>query len=163
VDRIFQAKQDDNPNCELTQQIRHLQRAVNDLAELVTPSEVTSAPEVPVETRQFIRTILKLRANRRNIFGADVFGEPCWDMLLELYDADLRGRRESVSSLCIASGVPSTTALRWIKVLEREGCVRRIADPHDGRRYFMELTEVGKAALDRIFAALKFPDRQAGQ
>ena len=79
-------------------------------------------------------------------------------MLLELYDADFTGRRISVSSLCFASGVPQTTALRWIKVLEREGQIKRTPDPRDGRRYFVELTESARTALDRTFVPLNLPE-----
>ena len=68
-------------------------------------------------------------------------------MLLDLMANHLRGRRISVSSLCMASGVAQTTALRRISELHDRGLVRRIADEKDGRRVFVELTEQGIAAL----------------
>jgi DNA-binding MarR family transcriptional regulator len=161
MDQIFRAKQDDNPidANRMREQVSQLRRKVDELAELVIPPNPPISSDTPrPEIRQFIRTVLKLRANRRSIFGADLFGEASWDMLLELYDAEFSGRRVSVSSLCFASGVPQTTALRWISVLEREGQITRIPDPRDGRRYFIELTEPARAALHRTFVALKFPE-----
>lgn len=164
MDHIFRAQQDDNPidANRMREQVRQLRRRVDELAELVIAHDAPISSDVPQpEIRQFIRTILKLRANRRNVFGADLFGEASWDMLLELYDAEFTGRKVSVSSLCFASGVPQTTALRWIKVLEREGQIKRTPDPRDGRRYFMELTDDARGALHRTFGALKFPEAAA--
>ena len=75
------------------------------------------------------RTIIRLRRRRDRLFGSDLFGEPAWDMLLELYAAELAQRRECVSGLCCASGVPATTALRWITLLVNAGWVTRRAGP----------------------------------
>jgi DNA-binding MarR family transcriptional regulator len=105
-----------------------------------------------VELKDLIGAILEVRANRRAVFGASFFGEPSWDMLLELYDAHFKGRRECVSSLCIASGVPSTTALRWLGNLVEEGWITRVPDPKDARRTFVELTERGVEAMSKVFA-----------
>ena len=59
----------------------------------------------------------------------------------------------SVSSLCIAARVPSTTALRWLTMLEKRGLIGRRADDYDRRRSFLFLTEDGRskveATLDR--------------
>jgi DNA-binding MarR family transcriptional regulator len=161
MDQIFRAQQDDNPidANRMREQVRQLRRRVDELAELVIPHDTPICSDVPRPgIHRFIRTILKLRANRRKVFGADLFGEASWDMLLELYDADFTGRRISVSSLCFASGVPQTTALRWIKILEREGQIKRTPDPRDGRRYFVELTESARTALDRTFVPLNLPE-----
>lgn len=65
----------------------------------------------------------------------------------------LDGAQVSVSSLCIASAVPPTTALRWIRTLTDKGFVHRQADPHDGRRVFIALTEETADALTRWFTA----------
>jgi DNA-binding MarR family transcriptional regulator len=63
--------------------------------------------------------------------------------------ARLEHRQVSVSSLCIAAGVPATTALRWINVLEKAGMLQRTADARDKRRMFVELTD---SAADRFYA-----------
>lgn len=76
------------------------------------------------------------------------------DMLLDLYASDLEQSRIAVGSLCIASGVPNTTALRWISNLEREGLVTRQGDPYDGRRVWIDLTEAGREAMEAYFMSL---------
>src|SRR3546814_4614981 len=62
-------------------------------------------------------------------------------MLLDLMAAHLSGQRVSVSSLCIAAAVPATTALRWIRALTAHGLFLRQADPSDGRRVFIALSD----------------------
>ena len=104
------------------------------------------------ETERRVLNILRLRRRREALFGSDLFGEPAWDMLLALYATELAGRRESVSGLCSVSGVPSTTALRWINVLENAGWIARKADALDGRRSFLSLTAKAKTALEGFFS-----------
>lgn len=112
-----------------------------------------NVPEkVPENAKILVRSILKFRAQRRAVFGTALFGEPAWEILLELYAAELAGRRESVSSLCIASAVPATTALRCLRLLEEGVWIRRHNDPADRRRYFVELSEPGREAMQRVFS-----------
>ena len=44
---------------------------------------------------------------------AELFGDPAWDMLLDLTAARAEHTRVSVTSLCIASAVPPTGAPGW--------------------------------------------------
>jgi DNA-binding PadR family transcriptional regulator len=55
------------------------------------------------------------------------------------------------SSLCIAASVPPTTALRWIRQLTDRGLLDRQADPKDGRRIYITLSEAGMEAILRWF------------
>ena len=68
-----------------------------------------------------------------------MFGDPAWDILLDLYVAKARGKLISVSSSCIAAGTSNTTGLRWLRRLERSGAIVRRPDPTDARRSFLEL------------------------
>ena len=140
---------------EVVERIRELQHRLQQLALVAGVTEHDEAAAVPPEVHNLVPNILKLRARRRKVFGPALFGEPAWDMLLELYNGHFRGRRESVSSLCLASGVPQTTALRRIRVLESEGLIERAADPRDARRFFLALTDRGLDAMSRLFASGK--------
>lgn len=93
--------------------------------------------------RGWTRNLIDLCAARQNYFPDGLFSDPAWDMLLDLTHARLTGKRVSVSSLCIASRVPATTALRRISDLVSEGLVTRIRDENDGRRVFVDLTDDG--------------------
>ena len=101
-----------------------------------------------------VRRMLRQRRMREQYFPADLFADPAWDMLLDLYAARLERQPVSVSSLCIAAAVPATTALRWIKTMTDAGLFLREDDPHDGRRIFIALAEGACDALARYFEAL---------
>ncbi|WP_340314004.1 winged helix DNA-binding protein [Rhizorhabdus argentea] len=100
-----------------------------------------------------IREMIRARRLRDDLFGAGLFADPAWDILLDLSAAKIEGRSVAVSSLCIAAAVPATTALRWIKQLTEAGLLRRAADPVDGRRVFIELTDAAATAMMSYFAA----------
>lgn len=100
-----------------------------------------------------VRAIIRSRRLRDQYFSASLFADPAWDMLLDLTAARLEGRQVSVSSLCIASAVPPTTALRWIKSLTEEKIFVRIADPRDGRRVFIQLSDMAMDAMIPYLAA----------
>ena len=69
--------------------------------------------------------ILRSRRQRERVFGANLFADPAWDMLLELFVQEERGNVTHVSSLCMASAVPTTTALRWIGTLTEAKLIER--------------------------------------
>jgi hypothetical protein len=96
----------------------------------------------------FIRSIIRVRRLRDHFFKSDLFADPAWDMLLDLMAARVERQRVAVSSLCIAAAVPPTTALRWIKSLCDEGLFVRVADPEDGRRVFIELSNETAARME---------------
>lgn len=58
-----------------------------------------------------LRKIIRARRARDDVFGKDLFADPAWDILLDLAIARAENKQVSVTSLCIASGVPATTAL----------------------------------------------------
>lgn len=94
------------------------------------------------------------RRRRTKIFQSEeLFGEPAWDILLDLFIAAKERRRVSVTSACIGSAVPSTTALRWISILERQGLLTREADPGDARRVYVRLSPPGYEAMLKYFAS----------
>lgn len=101
------------------------------------------------ELAETARQIYRTRRIRARVFGDDgLFGEPAWDILLDLYLAETDGKQLSVTAACIGSAVPASTALRWIVVLEEKGLVARRGDPRDARRIFLHLTEQGRERME---------------
>lgn len=111
-------------------------------------------PEISVET---VRAVIRARRLRSRYFSEELFADPAWDMLLDLLQAEIAQLRVPVSSLCIAAAVPATTALRWLKTMTHEGIFLRRADPHDGRRVFVELAPQASRALRQYFAEIGQP------
>jgi DNA-binding MarR family transcriptional regulator len=115
--------------------------------------EFRPAPDRTAEAK-WIRQVMRARASRESFFGSQLFADPAWDMLLELYWSEIAQRRISVSKLSNASGSPLTTALRWISALQKNGFVARMNDPLDGRRVFVRLTDRGREAMSNYLASL---------
>lgn len=100
---------------------------------------------------KLVRKLIRKRRQRDQHFPSDLFADPAWDMMLDLYAAHYERREISVSSLCIASAVPATTALRWIKTMVDDGRFVRVADPEDGRRIIVSLSDDTRSRLDEYF------------
>jgi DNA-binding MarR family transcriptional regulator len=97
------------------------------------------------------------RRVRTRYLAPELLGEPAWDILLDLLVQQARGRQISVTSACLGSGVPCTTALRWIAALESQGLVTRVAARHDKRVVFLELTQRALEALNRSLTGAAEP------
>ncbi len=147
------------------EQLRQLTAEVNRIAGMLSrlsdgPASAPRAPEkapagdMPEVSVETVRKIIRARRLRARFFPEHLFADPAWDMLLDLLQAELSHLRVPVSSLCIAASVPATTALRWLKTMVTEGLFVRRADPHDGRRVFVELAPDTRAAVRRYFAEL---------
>ena len=113
------------------------------------PEPAADVPDVSIDD---VRSVIRARRLRSRYFPEHLFADPAWDMLLDLLQAEIAQLRVPVSSLCIAAAVPATTALRWLKSMTEEGIFVRRADPHDGRRVFVELSPEASAAMRRYFA-----------
>ena len=109
----------------------------------------------PEATPQEIRLAIRSRRMRGQFFQGELFADPAWDMLLDLYASELERRQVSVSSLCIAAAVPPTTALRWIGTLHDAGLFERKADPTDRRRAYIGLSAKGLDGMRAYIAAVK--------
>ncbi len=94
-------------------------------------------------------SLYKARRRRAQYFAPaeDLFGEPAWDVLLDLFVAHERNQKVSVSSVSAAACVPTTTALRIIAKLTARGMIEDRPDPHDKRRRFLRLTESAVVAM----------------
>ena len=121
----------------------------------VKPVE-TKTEALPVDA-DTVRAVIRARRLRSRYFSEELFADPAWDMLLDLLQAEIAQLRVPVSSLCIAAAVPATTALRWIKTMTEQGLFVRRADPHDGRRVFVELAPAASDAMRRYFAEVGKP------
>lgn len=96
-----------------------------------------------------IRSLNNRRARSRHFDTSDLFGEPAWDILLDLYVHQFKNHDVSVKAASIGSGAPASTALRWLKILEKRGLIFSDLDPSDHRRRFVRLTPSGYESMTR--------------
>jgi DNA-binding MarR family transcriptional regulator len=118
-------------------------------------AEPPSPGETDEEDVAAIRRAIRARRMRGSFFAPGLFSDPAWDMLLDLYAADAEDMPVSVSSLCIASAVAPTTALRWIARMTEDGLLERRPDATDRRRAFMALTDVARVGMRGYLVGLR--------
>lgn len=94
--------------------------------------------------------IYSRREERRHHLPARLLGEPAWDMLLELFAQYAGGAKVSVTSLCLASNVPVTTALRYIDELEGSGMIEKEPSKSDRRVTYIGLSRDGILAMGTL-------------
>ncbi len=146
---------------ELAEQLGALATEISEQVE-IAPASGTLDWDMSHEQRALLaarvaRALVDTRHFRTRFFDADLFGEPTWDMLLDLFISRIDAKCISVSSLAVASGTPHATALRHMAKLEQAGLVRRTPDPHDSRRVNIALSD--EAADSIIEIMLRFSRR----
>lgn len=100
------------------------------------------------------REQLRLVDRRQRLFGdaGRLFADPAWHMLLDLFVNGATDARMPVSSGAIAARVPTSTAMRYIALLERRSLVVRRANPDDRRSALLSLTPTGADLIRRVLA-----------
>jgi predicted transcriptional regulator len=119
-----------------------------------------SLSDIAPEHVDFARATLKAayrRAEQRPVLPV---GDPIWNILLDLFVSHASDRPVSISSACVASNVPHTTALRNVNILVDAGYVTTRRDSSDARRRIISLTTQG---LDWIRDAIRYEMEQTGR
>lgn len=124
----------------IARQVADMAQGLAALADRLVGQGVTAASDTAeADCIAFLESQFRIRRLRaRHLVGISL-GEPAWDILLDLAVAHYWRRETSVTSLCIAADVPSTTALRWISGMTKEGLIVRRPCLRDGRRSFLAI------------------------
>lgn len=156
----------DNDTNTIRTLLSRLGQYLNDLPpELPPPAPDRTSPGLEEEcdypSAELAELIRKARAEsrRRTLrarhLPAGLFGEPAWDLLLDIFANRAEGKRVSFSSTCLATGVPAGEAARWINVLEAEGLLFRRRDPKDRSCLWLDLTDLGMERLCAHFRDIR--------
>ena len=94
-------------------------------------------------------SLLQALAEQPDFGARDIIFNPAWQLLLELFVAQLEQRPVPVTNACLSLGTAQTTALRYLTDLERRGLIASLSDPADGRRRLLRLTPHVEAELRR--------------
>ena len=126
------------------------------LAEDLFTTQPSGVAEDPTNLINLATKIFTARRRRLRFFEEAMFGEPAWDMMLALYINSRSGEVFTVSRLLQFAASPPTSALRWLKYLEKSGLVSRESHPNDARSSLMRLTDQGLQALNSyLYETLK--------
>lgn len=143
-----------------------MQRLAETILQTLGPMEPTAMAQMPAverpcgkavaqvrkrhELSQVAQDLYRFRRSRDALLPPALLGEPAWDMLLDLFIHEVEGRKISVTSLCLASAAPSTTALRYIDLLEKHGLLSRSKCATDQRVTFVHLTRTAMMKLSDL-------------
>lgn len=107
--------------------------------------EGTAAARMPSDEKlaTIASALARMRNRRSRFFSANLFAEPSWDILLDLFISQIRGTRVATTSLCLAANAPQATALRHIASLEEQDLLRRFGAPEDKRLVLVQITAKG--------------------
>lgn len=97
------------------------------------------------------RIFLRIYGRRDSSFPLGNFADPGWQLLVDLFVHQASGKQINVSSACIGSRAPSTTALRYIAEYIEKGILVRTPCEHDQRVSWLSLSENAQAALIELF------------
>lgn len=86
--------------------------------------------------------------------GSGLFDNLPLQMLLELFIARSHGRQTTVKSLTLASGVPQSTAQRWIDRLQAQKLVDKHVNRADRRSAHVTIADPAVIVLKRLLGRL---------
>ena len=109
---------------------------VNSAPPQIAPRPAEDEASELLSTARWIR---RSRDRRAAFFDAQLFADPCWDIMLDLMCGQLEDQPVPVSSACLATGLPFSTALRHVRHLVDLGLIHRWQDPKDKRRDLLAL------------------------
>jgi DNA-binding MarR family transcriptional regulator len=146
------------PNSQsILEQAQALQAQVAELAEVITRADHNPGRALTNSggAAALAKSIIRARHQRSRFLPPKLFSDPAWDILLELYAAEIAQRRMTVGQVCAGANVPATTGLRWLNTLEQTGLVERRADPFDARRFFVSLTQAGSEGMSAYLHSMQ--------
>jgi DNA-binding MarR family transcriptional regulator len=106
---------------------------------------------VPV-TEDHVLSVLSGRRGREAAIGRELFSDPAWDILLELYAAHLGYRRMILRELARSIDIPESTTARWISVLTDRGFLTTTDERQETVGASLELSPRGLAVMERLLA-----------
>lgn len=144
----------------LQHEISRLRKLMTEKISLDYKNRGDESDDVKLKTNDYCKKLAKIykfRRRREAIFPCrEIFSEPGWDILIDLILQESTGKKISISSACLASSAPATTALRWLAALEQNGLVEKEQDSSDGRRQFVRPTHKSRTLMQKLLD--EFPD-----
>lgn len=125
---------------------------LSDIDGTVTDACVSSRQAALENAKQTVHR----RKSRSQLLGAPhLFGEPAWDILIDLFIHHCEDKRVSMSELCLIAGIPASSALRLVHRLCDKQLLDLVPDTNDGRRHFVALTQDTLQRLEAYFSCAR--------
>ncbi|MDQ1232334.1 hypothetical protein [Sphingomonas sp. SORGH_AS_0879] len=130
-----------------------LRRIRDELA--LVESLVRSENEARIAPADIGRVVRSAREGIGRFFDASLFADPAFDMLLFVFLEEEAGRPVETSACYRASGVPRTTAVRWINMLVSLGMFESAPHPTDRRLALLSLSEQTREGVRQWLTSLR--------
>lgn len=93
-------------------------------------------------------------ARAKSLKRSELFSDPAMDILLDLYIHQSRAEPAVLRNVLVSSSGSATTALRWLKVLAKEGYVSLPEDLNGDDRGQLSLTDEGFESMTSYLCEL---------
>jgi DNA-binding MarR family transcriptional regulator len=125
-----------------------------DRVESALEAKVGPTPGAGEDLRATARALLRARSRQPELLGVDLFRDPAWDLLLDLY---ANGGEDGlmISALCHAACVPPTTALRYVHKLVETGSLVCEDDPQDQRRTLVRMAPHMSDRIEQVLGIVR--------
>lgn len=100
--------------------------------------------------------ILNIHRARDRAFGTDIFANPAWDILLNVYVASLEGRMTTIEVLSEETGGNAATIARYVRLLESGNYIVRGEAQKTMRGISFTLSDTAVTMMDETLSTLTF-------
>lgn len=145
---------------DTTRPLDRIQSIRNQLDLLALQIEDFGQNRLLADNRQILRNVARGLLQQRTViashFGSTDFVDPATNLMLFVYGGDTGDNTATLSAgaCCEAAGVPRTTGLRWIGILEGRGLINSTVDPKDKRKTTVKISPDGRAIMDKCIIAI---------
>ncbi|MFC3579512.1 hypothetical protein [Sphingomonas hylomeconis] len=94
--------------------------------------------------------LLRIRRARARNLPADLFSEPAWDLLLELFVADAQGSRITGGEVSSRNGIHDSVMSKWLRHMTKIGLL--IGDGTGNLNDLLTLSAKGLAAMENTLS-----------
>lgn len=147
-----------NLHKKLTQLAEELAKAA-DNAKAVHGNDNLETPKPALHEmspRAYFKALLMIRRTREQYFGSSLFGEPAWDIMLELMLARIDNREMKTSELGIIADALGTDARQLVDTLEKSRLIDRFHNAEDeGDDYLVLSSEAARRMAELYRARLR--------
>ena len=105
-----------------------------------------------------LATVIKVIRHRRDLtYGGINFGDPAWQVMLDLLVHEMEGHKVSVDGLARSGALPVATVVDCVQTLSDLGLAAAMPEKFDGRRLWVSLSHRARTTLfDMLLQAAEF-------
>ena len=138
----------------------HLNRLATDLAEAAKMFDKAASDagrEPPaieaMAPRAFFTSLLELRRMRERHFGTELFGEPAWDVMLQLMIARIDDKELKLSELVGNPASPPVMTHHYVGELIEARLVDRFENADDSNDFYLALSSEAARRMAELYRA----------